>query len=240
MRFKDRVNGTTIVVNGCKPYYLTLYNEPELPDLAALETYVATRKQTLKQLVEADPNRVLKLSISFNSHTALDTLWQFKATYGIDIDEMTLHLFVGDQRHSAMFVGDPREPDDRSYINFDTSLADFTTQLRTMISPPSNQVGAVSNNLSDSAKVVFKVEWIQAKIQADKALELSHMDNVLLVDPVSDFFDNYVDQAMDVVMVDLPNLHARREVLQALHQLNSNSTTENHSEKFYLPLAPFK
>ncbi|MCE7984211.1 MAG: hypothetical protein DYG89_23805 [Caldilinea sp. CFX5] len=238
--FKDRMNGTTIVVKGRKPYYLKLYNEPELPDLAALETYAAARNQTLQQLVDADPNRVLKLSISFNRYTDLDMLWKFKETYGIDIDEMTIHLFVDNQWHSVMFVGDPREPDDQSYINFDTSLADFTTQLHTLISRPGNPAEGMPNDLPEPAKVVFKAEWMQAKIQAGTALEFSRMDAVLLVDPVSDFFDKYFDQAMDVVIVDLPNLHAKREVLQALHQSNSSSTTEHLQKKFYLPLALFK
>lgn len=210
---KNLVNGATVVLQGHKPFYLKLYNESPISSLAELETYISTRSQALTQLVEMNPDRALEVSVSFHDHLDLERVWGLKETYQIDIDGMTVQLFVGGAWHSVMFVGDPVEPDDRSYINFETPVAAFITQLASLMKTASD-----GEAMPDPSKVVFKADWIRATMPANHALALNSLSEVTLVDPISDFLDSASEQALDVIVVDVPNLRAKREVLQTLSQ----------------------
>jgi hypothetical protein len=210
---KQLVNGATIVMRGHKPFYLKLYNESPIASLAELETYIGARSQALMQFVATNPGRILEVSVSFYDPMDLERVWSLKETYQLDIDGMTAQLFVDGAWHSVMFVGDPVEPDDRAYINFETSAAEFITQLASLIEAASGNEATL-----DPANVVFKADWVRATMPANHALALNSLNEVTLVDPISDFLDSASEQALDVIVVDVPNLRAKREVLQTLSQ----------------------
>ncbi len=204
------VGGATVAVNGLTPFYIKLYNQTPLATDDQIDEYIQTRSQTLKQLVERNSDAQLEVSVSFRDYTDLDALWQMKRQFEMDVDDMTVHLFLDGERYSVTYMADPKEPDDVAYIDFETSVEEFKEQLKDLMPSASFAEDGIAAALSPS-DFNFKVDWLRASLPADIALEVNAQDSVMLVDPVTDLREQYESRVLDVFVVDVPNLHAARQ-----------------------------
>lgn len=201
---------------GLEPFYLKIYNNITFQSHGQIRKYIAMREQALANLVSSDPSRNVEVSISFADYTALSNVLQLKRNHNLNIDEMTLHLFVDGERHSVLYVGDPTEPDDRRIVDFDTPIDQFETQLwKILPAPVLEKKGIHAQNTS------FKVSWLRGTLPATDALLLSNQQAIMLVDPVSDILDTYRDRAAEVRVVQVPNLLAAVEIVEGLSRLST-------------------
>lgn len=207
----DEASGIRVWVRGHEPFYLKIYNRQEFADLGELQAYVENRRAALTHLANEDLDRQVEVSISLEEYTDVSQVWQLKTAYGLDIDQMTVHLFLNGERHSVMLVGDPKDPGEQPIIDFTESAEAVKTQLRQLASPVS-----VSEGDPNPYEFEFKVAWMRGKIRAADALELDSERLVMLVDPVSDLSDAYNGRAVDVEIVDVPHLLAIKSRLEVV------------------------
>lgn len=207
----DTVNGIRIRVRGHQPFYLKIYNHQEFSDLRGIEAYIATRRATLNQLTKQNPDRQIEVSLSPNEYTELSQVWQLKDIYGLDIDEMSVNLFLHGKWHSVMLVGDPKDPGERAIIDFTEPIEVVETSLRKLVPPR-----AFSEAIPDPSALKFKVGWIRAKMRASNALSLnsSSLAMAIVVDPITDLLDTYQGRAVEIRVVEVPHLLEKRNHLK--------------------------
>ncbi|MBO9336841.1 MAG: hypothetical protein J7455_19620 [Roseiflexus sp.] len=200
---------------GLEPFYLKLYNNITFQSHEQIREYIAKREQALANIVSSNPSGNIEVSISLQEYTPLSDVLQLKRTYNLNIDEMTLHLFVDGERHSVLYVSDPTEPDDRRIVDFDASVDQFEEQLWQLLpAPVLEKEGIHAQNTS------FKVSWLRGTLPATDASLLSDQQAIMLVDPVSDILDTYKDRAVEVRVVQVPNLLAAIETVEGLSRLS--------------------
>ena len=210
------INGAKVYVEGLKPFYLKVYNDPEWSDATVtglyttIDGYIAARKAVLTRLAGVDPARQIDVSISLNQTIPLGTMWSMKSTYGIDVDQMSIEWVTSTgEVWAGMIVGDPNELGDRPYIDFDRLAEDVASQLRTLY-PEQERANRDPNQLQ------VRVTWLRGKMKAVDASELSSHASTMLVDPVTDILAPYERQAAEVRVVQMPDLY---EVKKALAQM---------------------
>ena len=113
-----------------------------------------------------------------------------------------------------MLVSGPKEDGEKPYIDFNTSLTDFEQQIRKLVPTQNVDQSANLKMVQNPGRFEFRVGWVRGKMAANKALELNSNANVMLVDPISDYAEQYKQQALDVIVVDVPNLHSLRTQIE--------------------------
>ncbi len=212
----DTVNGIPIWVRGIEPFFLKIYNNQDLDTLNELQMYIKTRQFALSQLVNRNPNRQIEISISLNEYTSVPQVWRLIDTYGVDVDQMTVHCFLRGKWHSVMFVGDPRDPGEQPIIDFDGPAEAVERQLRQLI--PSE---AFVSNFDNPHDLEFKISWMRGKMRAANAIRLNSEPLVMLVDPISDLLDAYSGYAIDIEVVDVPHLST---IKRRIEMINNRTT----------------
>lgn len=213
---RDRVGSVQVNVVGIEPFYLKIYNNITFQSHDHIRDYIIAREQALDRIVSSNPGGSVEVSISLHDYTPLNEVWRLKHAYHLNVDQMTLHLFVDGKRHSVLFVGDPVEPDDRQIVNFDAPVHQFETQLWSLLPASAlDQQGIHPRNTS------FKVSWLRGSLSTVDASLLKDHPAVMLVDPISDFLDQYRNRAVDVRVVQVPHLLSVVETVESLAQLRS-------------------
>ncbi|MDW8148418.1 MAG: hypothetical protein RMJ48_19245 [Roseiflexaceae bacterium] len=175
-----------------------------------IRDYIIAREQALDRIILSNPGGSVEVSISFRDYTPLNEVWRMKRAYHLDIDQMTLHLFVDGKRHSVLFVGDPVEPDDRRIVDFDAPVNQVEAQLWSLLPAPAlEQQGIHPHNTS------FHVSWLRGSLATADASLLKDHPAIMLVDPISDILDRYRDRAVDVRVVQAPNLLSAVETVKS-------------------------
>ncbi len=75
----EEIGGAGIRLRGREPFYIKLYNEPQLTTLDAIEQHISAREQALRELAGAESNRRIEVSISPSDCLPIETLWRLKA-----------------------------------------------------------------------------------------------------------------------------------------------------------------
>jgi len=210
------VGALRIETIGLEPFYLKIYNNITFQDHEQIREYIISRNQVLTDLVSGDPSGDVEVSISMQDYTALRDVLQLKREYNLDIDQVTFHLFVNGIRHSVLFVGDPVDLDDRRIVDFDASIDQFEEELWELLpAPVLEEKGIQPQNTS------FRVSWLRGTLSATDALSLTKHQTVMLVDPVSDILNKYKDRAVEVRVVQVPNLLAAIETVEGISKLKA-------------------
>lgn len=210
------VSGVQVEVVGLEPFYLKLYNNVTFQSHDHIRDYILARERALDRIISSNPGGSVEVSISFQDYIPLNEVWRLKRAYHLDIDQMTLHLFVDGKRHSVLFVGDPVEPDDRRIVDFDAPVNHVEVQLWNLLPAPAiEQQGIHPHNTS------FHVSWLRGSLSTADASLLKDHPAIMLVDPISDILNRYRDRAVDVRVVQAPNLLAAVETVESLAELRS-------------------
>lgn len=205
----DTVNGIRIGVKGHEPFYLKIYNSQEFADLGELEAYIANRRATLARLASENADRQIEVSISPKEPTDLQQVWQLKDAYRLDIDEMIVSFFLHGKQHSVMLVGDPKDPGEQPMIDFTAQAEVVDARLRQLVP---YQVFSEGVPGPDQLKIV----WIRGKMRAADAMALDSTPSIMLVDPITDLLDAYYGRAVDIRVVTMPHLQAKRSHLEGI------------------------
>lgn len=213
----DVVGDINVAVEGLEPFYLKIYNQQNFQNRDQIDTYIKMREESLIRLASDHPQRKIMVSISLQDYTNIDDVWQMSQEHNLDIDQMTLHLFLDEKRHSVMFVGDPEEPDDGSVVDFSASVTEFEKQLQLLL--PASVLEEEDVKPGD---ITFKVAWIRGVLPVMDALQLAKHQSIMLVDPVSDILDAYTERAVNVRVVQVPHLLSVIETMEAVQQIGQD------------------
>lgn len=198
----DVINGARVTVKGREPFYLEIENLPEFQSIDAVYAYVAQRKAALAQLASKNSEREVEVSISPQEHLPLSQMWRLKDANKLDVDQMTVDLFLNGKWHSVMFVGDPKERGEKPYINFNEPADKVEARIKQLMPPPA----PATKLLLDSPGLELRISWVRGKLRAADALRLDSDPSILAVDPITDLLDAYNGRAVDIMVTNVPHL----------------------------------
>jgi hypothetical protein len=202
----DTVNDTHVRLEGHAPMYLKVYNSPKWESVAEIDAYVGKRKAALRLLAGKDPKRQIEVALSPKKHLDLPKMWQLKAAHSLDVDQVTLNWFAKDGTYrGAMGIGDPAGDGEQVVVNFDQAVESVEAQVQDLIA------NVAGEKRIRRGELIPKVVAVRGKARAEDAVRLDSDPAVTLVDPVTDLLDAEKARALDVTVVDVPQLLVERE-----------------------------
>jgi hypothetical protein len=214
VKARDEIEGVVVQVDGLQPFWLKVYPETEFRTIADVDSYISKRKAALNNLAAKDPVRLIEVSISPADYMSVSSFWGLKAKYGLDVDELGTNWLDSTGTYGgAMNVADPRELGEVQRVDFTASGASVESQLKQQLSampqPP--------NRTLVPAGLTPKVRWVRGTLTAQNAAKLAADPAIMLVDPVTDIYDTYRTRALDVRVVDMPQvLISKKRILGTL------------------------
>jgi hypothetical protein len=217
---ETRVNRTTnvgetqVYLKGITPFYLKIYNNPNIRDLDSLDKYVESRKRVLKKLATQSPNRIISVDISPAEEISLIDFWHLRDRHGLDIDVLYLDLLVDGNWTATVCASDEDIEGKKSRVfDFSKNGADIEKQLKKVYysTPPPPGQGTAR---PDPTSITYKIQHARGKIPSEKAIPLQGEPSILLVDPATDLKDAFSNKAADIYVVDMPHLYVmKRNIL---------------------------
>lgn len=208
------VGETQVYVKGITPFYLKIYNNPNIVDLDSLNKYVESRMRVLKKLATQSPNRTISVDISPAEEITLTEFWRLRDKYGLDVNVLYLDLLVDGEWTATVCASDEDIEGKKSRVfDFSKNGEDVETQLKKVYSSTPSPPGQ-STARPDPLSISYRIQHIRGKIPAEKALSFEGEPPILLVDPATDLKDAFVNKAADIYVVDMPHLYVtKRNIL---------------------------
>jgi hypothetical protein len=208
------VGGTQVYLKGITPFYLKIYNNPNIRDLDTLDKYVENRKRALKKLATQSPDRIISVDISPAEEISLIDFSLLCDRNDLDIDVLYLDLLVDGNWTATICASDEDIEGKKSRVfDFSKSGADIENQLKKVYySTPPPPGGGTAR--PDPTSVTYKIQHARGKIASTQAFSLQEEPSILLVDPATDLKDAFSNKAADIYVVDMPHLYViRRNIL---------------------------
>jgi hypothetical protein len=197
------VGGASLFVEGLEPFYLKIYNYPQIDALDELSTYIEARQASLRQLANRDPQRQIEVVISPSDYMEMEALLDLAVSHQIKIESLALEVFLNGRRQASTFV-------ESSLVDFTLPLEDIKSGLHRLV--PNHAPTGAANLLASESE--FKVTALRGKISAADAVALNNHEAILLVDPITDLLDKYNNRAFDINVIDMPYLVETQRRLQ--------------------------
>jgi hypothetical protein len=175
-----------------------------------LNSYINKRKPQLSNFANTTPTRQIEVVVSPSRRLSLEEFGRKAAYHGMQLDELSLDVFVNDAwDHTVWFDHRTSLVD----ISEDASLlAKQIIQLESSRSFPPSLSGSSEPATAPSAKVDLAIRYARGRIEALAGTKLQDDPAILLVDPTTDLADEFASQGREVKVHQMPQLYVEKEL----------------------------